>query len=57
MGLVVVFFPGWVTVYHSHRGSEDVSYFQVPGTATAKQDGRTEIEMAGQVFRWPDNGV
>ena len=36
-----------------------MSYFEVPGTATAKQDGRTDswdgrtdIGMSGQVFGW-----
>lgn len=50
-------FPAWVMAYHSRRKGEDVSYFDVPGTATAKQDGQTEIGMAGQVFGWPDTGV
>ena len=41
-----------------------MSYFEVPGTAAAKQDGRTDswdgrtdIRMSGQVFGWPDKGV
>ena len=34
-----------------------VSNFGVPGTATAKQDDRTDIGMAGQVFGRLDKGV
>ena len=51
MGLVL-FFPACIMVYHSRRRGGDVSYFEVPGTVTAKQDGQTDIEMVGEVCVW-----
>ena len=46
-----------VTGYHSSKLFFPVSYFGVPGTATAKQDGQTDIGIAGQVLGWLEKCV
>ena len=51
-GCVLAYSPA----QHS-RHPPRMSYIEVSGTVTAKQDGRTDIGMAGQVFRWLDKGV
>ena len=56
MGLVL-FFPAWVMVYHSRRRGGDMSYVEALGTVTAKQDGRTDIEMVGEVCLWLGKGA
>ena len=56
MGLVV-FFPAWVMVYYSRHRGGDVSYIEVPGTVTAKQDGWTDIGMARQILRLSEKYV
>ena len=43
-----------VTECHSCANKFQLLYFEVPGKATTKQDGRTYIGIAGQVFGWLD---